>query len=93
MQGDRMAVVVNLLAVPIGQPGESSHVHSHREILALNIAGTHMLWVRVTTHNLKIAADALCRGVAACFFVGWSAVNLLQHRVINIRTECVLDGL
>jgi len=39
VQGDRMGVVLHLLAEGVGQAGEPPHLHSHREVLPLSVTG------------------------------------------------------
>ena len=58
VQRNRMAVIVHFLAEAVCESGKSAHVHPHRQVLAFHVAGAHMLWVRVPTHDLHIAADA-----------------------------------
>jgi len=40
-------VILNLLAEGIRQASEAPHVHPHVKVLALDIAGADVLWVRV----------------------------------------------
>ena len=51
-----------------------------------------MLWVRIATDNLHIAANAR-RGRVARFVLHDRAVNLLKHRIVNIRSEGVLNRI
>lgn len=46
-----------------------------------------MLRVCIATYNLEVAADTLRRGIAPRFFVGRSAINLLQRSVVDIRAD------
>jgi hypothetical protein len=61
---DRRDVVHDLFAKAVRQPGEPAHPHSHREVLALNVAGTDVLAIRVAGDRAPLCADALRRAVA-----------------------------
>jgi hypothetical protein len=57
--------------------------------MPLNVAGTYMLRVGITTDNLHVSADALGWTVAAHLGIGRCAVYLLQLSVVNIRSESI----
>jgi len=48
VEGDSGGVVLQLLGEGIGQARETSHRHSHGEVLALDIGGRDVFRVRVT---------------------------------------------
>jgi hypothetical protein len=49
VKGDRGNVILDLLGERIGQAGEAAHLHPHREILALDVAGADVLRVRASS--------------------------------------------
>lgn len=89
---DHVAVVLQLLAESVCQSRESAHPHAHRKILPFHERCADVLWVRIANHRFHVAADAGRRTVTG--FVGRrSAVDFVQHRVINFRAERILDSL
>jgi hypothetical protein len=84
--------VLKLFAKTIRQSGKSAHSHSHRQILALNVARRNVVVIGRTTDDRFTSAHADCRAVARfrCFLN--AAINLLQHRIINLRAEGVFNG-
>ena len=62
MQGDRVGQVLNFLRKRIGQPRESSHRHSHREILTYDVLTCSL---RLADDGLSSVAVALARAVLA----------------------------
>lgn len=89
MNGDCVGVIVDLLGEPICQSREAAHIHSHREVLPLDIAGAYMFWVGVSTHGLHVASDADRRRIAS-FVLKGSPINLVQLCIVNIHTEGIL---
>jgi hypothetical protein len=69
----RVHVVLNLLRERISKSGKSPHVHSHSEVLALNVASAHVLWVRRSKKRFFLRPKALRR-----------AVPLLTFRIIPV---------
>jgi hypothetical protein len=72
MQADRCNVVLNLLGERIGEASESTHVHPHREVLALYVAGVDVFLVRGARDPFHPRSQA---GVVAQF----------EHRGISQR--------
>jgi hypothetical protein len=58
-QRERVHVVFNALAERICQACKPAHLHSHVEILSLNVAGADMLRIRVTENDLLSDAKTL----------------------------------
>jgi hypothetical protein len=58
VQGDHVAVVLKLLAESIGQPRETAHPHSHREIAAFYKRCADVVWIRIASENASAASDA-----------------------------------
>lgn len=86
----RVNVVLKFLGKPIGQSGESAHVHPHRKILALDVAGRDIPPVRISGN-----VGGECSNAASGTIVGFRfrviAVQLDQHRVINFTAEGILN--
>lgn len=87
---DRCRVILYLLGERVGQAGEPANAHSHAKVLALYIAGTYVLRIRISAYDFHVAADAPSGGVAR-FVFRRSAINVLRLCVINIRSERVLN--
>src|ERR1700721_331635 len=51
-----------------------------------------MLRIGVAAHDLHVTTDARCRGIPL-LILSRSAVNLLQLRVVDVRSECALYGV
>jgi len=81
---NHVTVVLKFLAESVRQPREAPHRHTHREILALHERRADVLRIGIAAHRFHIAADARCWTVAALVGVGRSAVDFMQHRVIDI---------
>src|SRR5271166_2082353 len=52
-----------------------------------------MLRFGIAAHGFHIVPDARRRAVAALIGVGWGTVDFVQHRVIDICSKCIFDGL
>ena len=85
-------VVLDLLGEAIREPGESAHPHPHREILALDVAGTDMRHLWIAKPDDLLAAVADCRAVALLPFGGVAEV-LHELRVVNLVGEGIDDGI
>ena len=60
-----MGVVLGFLAQCIRQPREAVHAHSHRQVLALDVAGRNVLRVRIASAATRPCSLDLRRAVAA----------------------------
>jgi hypothetical protein len=63
VKGDHRLVVVELLGEGVRQPREAAHVHPHREVLALDVAGRDVGRIRVAADLYLARARALGRAV------------------------------
>lgn len=83
--------VLKLFAESIRQSRESPHRHSHCEVLPLDVARGNVVVVGITADN-RFARPHADGGTVTCFwrFVH-RAVNLLQHRIINLGTEGIFN--
>jgi len=95
MQRDGMRVHLDFLAEGIGEPSETAHVHTHRQVLALNMTGGDMPLVGIAGNSRGLHAGDLGRGVAVRG--AWAGdvrpVVLLQHGVIHVHAERIIDGI
>ncbi len=64
MQCYRCLQIRNLFREPVGQPRKSPHGHSHREVLALDVARGDMVEVGVAVDYRPARSHADCRAVA-----------------------------
>jgi len=68
VQRNCMRVVFDFLRKSIRQSRESAHVHSHREVLSLNITRGDQRGIRIAANSVQFDADAL-RGAVTCFII------------------------
>src|SRR5579864_3347147 len=85
-------VILNLLAERIRQASESAHLHPHREILTLDIAGRYVCRVGIANDFFFLATKALSRAVALLAFRGL-AVDLYQLGIVHVATKGFLNGI
>ena len=86
-------VVLNLLAERIRQASKPAHTHSHREILALDIAGGNMLRIGRAENDLLFSAHTL-RGAVP--LVAFGSVGVILHKlgeVDSILEQRIGNGL
>lgn len=88
-QGHGMRVIFHFLTKGVRESGKPANVHSHGEILSLDVAGGDMLRVRVARHRQLQAIQADSRAVAR-LSVTSRAINLHEHRVVNVPAEGIL---
>lgn len=88
---NRVFQVLELLGVRIGQARESAHGHAHREILALNVGRGNVVVIGVATNYRLARSHADCRAVAGFWPLLRIAVNLLEHRIINLCAKRILN--
>ena len=89
MQRHGMGVILDLLAKRVRQAREAAHMHSHREVLALNVAGRNMALVGVAGNHRALCADESRWAVATRHALRGRrlAVALFEHSVIRIGAE------
>src|SRR5258708_21036700 len=79
VQRNRCYVVLNLFAERVREARETAHRHTHREILALYVAGGNQFLIGIADALLFLATQAGRRTVATFRFVsGIVAVDLLD---------------
>src|SRR5437588_6769871 len=84
MERYRVFQILQLLAECVGQSGKSAHRHSHRQILALNVARGNVIVVGVAADYRLASAHADSGAVARFWRILWSAVNLLQRSKVDL---------
>ena len=91
MERNRVLQILQLFTERIGQSRESTDRHSHRQILALNVAGGYVIIVGIAADD-RFARSHAHSGTVTCFQpVRRVAVNLLQHRKVNFFPERILN--
>ena len=80
-----------LFTESIRQSRKPAKLHPHREILPLRVAGRNVIVVRVPANDTFTRAHAN-GGTVSCFrrFAN-AAINLFQHRVINLSAERIFN--
>jgi hypothetical protein len=89
VQSNRVFQVFKFFGEGIRQSGKAAHGHTHREVLPLDIRRGDVLKVWRTADNRATRSHADCGAVAGLWRLASIAVNLLQHRVINLLAERV----
>jgi len=84
--------VLDLLGEGIGQPRESPHPHSHREVLPLYVAGRNVLRVGLSRNNAALSPDAVGTTVAPGA-LRLRAIYLVEYGVVDVSAEGFLDGV
>jgi hypothetical protein len=85
-QGEHRDVVLDLLREGVGQAGKAPHVHSHVEVLSLNVAGRNVSLIGGADNLDALGALTLRRAVALlCLRI--IAVHLHKLRVVDVRTR------
>ena len=91
---DRGNVIFDLFGECIRQAREAAHLHPHREVLPLDVAGRDVLRIGIADLRFLLAAKALGRRVA-CLRGGLarnaSTVDLHQYGVIDVTLKRIVD--
>ena len=91
-QGESVHMVLNLLAERIRQASETAHLHSHVEILSLNVAGRNVFLIGGADNLDALGALTLRRAVALlCLRI--VAVHLHKLREVDVRFERIRHGV
>ena len=89
VQRNRVLVILQFFGKGIRQQSESTHPHSHRQVLPLHERRVHLVFVRVADLLDRVAPDARGRAVPA--FRARRPVNLVEHGVIYFALEAGLN--
>lgn len=91
IQREHRAEICSLFRERIRKAGESTNLHSHREVLPFDVRRADFaenwvppLWDRYGVHDFGRRVVALA--------IGGSGINLHQLRVVNARSQAVMDG-
>jgi len=90
-EGDHVRVILQLLAERVRQPGETTHTHSHVEVLPFDVRGRNVLRIGVACDGLRDCADT-SRGAVSGIRFKITPVNLHQHGVVDASAERILNG-
>jgi hypothetical protein len=93
IQGDLMGMILEFLTESVGQASIPTHSHPHREVAALHERCADVLGVRLATQNASATSDARCRAVTRLRAISRRSVELDQHRIVDVSSECVFDGV
>ncbi|SRR5258708_6900980 len=91
-QGDHRNMVLDLLSEGIRQASEAPHVHSHVEILSLDVAGRNVLLIGLADHFDSLGAKTLRRAIPLLSLDRIVAIDLDQLRVINGGPKSIRDS-
>lgn len=91
MEGNRMFVIFDFLREGIRQAREAAHLHSHGEVLALNVARRDMSPVGIARNRRRDGSNANRGAVARFFLSRLISVQLDQHRVVNLIAESQIN--
>ncbi len=94
VERNHVHVIFKLLRKRIGEPGEATHVHTHGEVLALDMAGRYMPVVRVAFNAALACSRAFRRAVLAlmALLARGFAVYLDKLGIVHIAAKGALDG-
>jgi hypothetical protein len=91
MKRNRVLQILQLFAERIGQSREATHRHSHCQVLALNVARRDMVVVGAAADDSLASAHADSGTISRIRAILRRAVNLLQHRKVDLFAESILD--
>src|SRR2546427_3533341 len=91
MKGDGVLQIFKLFGKRIREARKPAHRHSHRQILALNVARGNVAVIRCAADDCLASTHADRRTVASFWRILWSAVNLLKLRIVNLTAKCIFD--
>jgi hypothetical protein len=93
VQGQHCIKLLPLFRESIGQAGESPHLHSHGQVLALDVRSTNLAHIRVSKDGDLFTADAL-GGRIAGFTLGISGIQFNQLRKLYaLRSQAENNGI
>ena len=87
MECDRVFQIREFFAKRIGQSRKAAHLHSHSQILALNVARGNVLVIGQAVDYRLPCPHAHCGAIPSFWRVLRSTVNLLKLRVVDLRSE------
>lgn len=93
IQGNLMGMILKFLTESVGEASVAAHPHPHREVAAFHETCADVLGIGLATENASATANAGCRTVTRFGTVVRRAVDLNQHRVINLGAERIFDSI
>lgn len=91
MERNGVLQVFQFLGKPVCEARKPTHRHLHRQILASDKACRNVRVIGVALDDCFSCAHAHGWAVARFRRVLWSAVNLLEHCVINLRAKSIFN--
>lgn len=85
-------MIFNGLAKTIGKARKPAHVHAHGKILPLHVGRANVRFGRLAFDAGLDGSGALGRAVAPCE-AGRVAIQLDEHGVVHVASECALNGV
>ena len=93
VQGQHCVKLIPFLRESIGQTGESTHLHSHGQVLSLNVRGTNFAYIGIPEHWDLLASDTLS-GRVPRFGFGSRSILFDQLRELNaLRSQAQHNGI
>ncbi len=88
-----MLMIFKFLGKAVRESCESTHLHPHGEVLALNVASRNVSRIRITDNRGGHRSNAFRRTITSLAFASVVAVQFDKHGIINFRTEGSLNGI
>ena len=88
---NRRDVILDFLRERIGQPSESAHLHSHREVLALDVAGADVFSGR-TTANRSLRRTRADSGAVTALGVARLRIVFDQLPIVDVALESTANS-
>lgn len=95
MERNRVRMHFDLLTKAVREASKPAHVHPHGEVLALDERCRDVMPIRVPSHNGALGSGELRWAITnrSAVTAGRHAVMFFQHRVVNVDTEGVVNGI
>ena len=91
VERERVLVVLDFLGECIRQPRKAAHVHPHRKILPFDKTCRNVPSVGPSVNDRRNRADAFRWAIASLFVARIAPIELDQHRVVDLSSECQLN--
>ena len=92
IERDVVLQIFQFLGIAVRQPREPSHAHSHCQVLPLANTCRNVFIIGHSADDCPPRSHADCWAVAHFRPFRRSAINLLQHRVINLGTKGIFNS-
>ena len=91
VQRDRVGVVLNFLGEGIRQPSKAVHLHSHREVLLLNVRRDDVSGDSIVRNDFHFGSRDTSGAVATDRNAGISSIDFDELRVVYFADENCLN--